>query len=338
MERWEKTYTGIKTGAKVGLYVCATIATAGGTAAISAGTATVTAGQAAGILVGGADCALEVTSSAGKIFLGPDHKVVQRFDERTKPISEACFLYSVCTGGGDTLGEKLACLGDISLHDPDYVKMAYTYVYDTATRSFRLVAASCSGPDALNAVKKAALGEDKLTEQVPPLNDVVNQFLQGGDYTTEKLDAILKRAKEEGIIGTDATTDKVAADFQDAVTRAGNGGTLEVTPGQDDKGNDVTIITPRNDEGNIHGEQLTIDADGYIVGTASYDNGVLLFSTRSRYLKDPSSSYIFDRDGVHYDPTGKISMRTTTYPDGSSINETYGYSQNFHVNLCRYYS
>ena len=329
-EKWEKTYTGIKTGAKVGLFVCATIATAGGTAAISAGTATVTAGQAVGIVVGGVDCALEVTSTTGKIILGPGSRIVQRFEDKTKPISEACFFYSICTGGGDTLGEKLACLGDIATHEPDYQTIAYTYVYDQATNSFRLVAANCKDPEALNKLKKEILGADKLTDKVPPLDDVIKDFLKGADHSPEKLDEILKRAQTEGIISPDATIKQLKTGFDGTVAKDGGGGEVTVTTEGDN-----TLIERWNDEGKLDGEQLTVDADGRIVETAYYENDELIFSSTCRYFTDEntSSSYIFERDGVSYDPRGKISQRRTTYPNGDIVTETFSYQQSFHVNI-----
>ncbi len=337
-EKWEKTYTGIKTGAKVGLFVCATIATAGGTAAVAAGTATVTTGQAVGIAVGGVDCALEITSTTGKILLGPGSKVVQRFEDKTKPISEACLLYSICTGGGDTLGEKLACLGDISLHDPDYQKMAYTYIYDTATQSFRLVAANCADYEALNKVKKGLLGEDKLTETVPPLNTVINQFLQGADYSPEKLEEILDRAKEEGIIASDATMDRISGGFSDAVAKDRDGGDLTITQEKDENGKDVTEITHWNSAGQMHGEQLIVDADGYIVSSSFYEGGELLCTTKYTYYREGECNHeIFDRDGVHHDPTGHLRTRQTDYPSGYRIGESWRAPQDHHANTSYMY-
>lgn len=323
-EKWEKTYTGIKTGAKVGLFVCATIATAGGTAAVAAGTATVTTGQAVGIAVGGVDCALEVTSTAGKILLGPGSKVVQRFEDKTKPIAEACLLYSICTGGGDTLGEKLACLGDISMHDPDYQKMAYTYLYDTTTRSFRLVAANCADYEALNQLKKDVLGEGNLTATVPPLNTVINQFLQGADYSPEKLAEILDRAKEEGIISSDTTMDRLVCGFTNDVANDRDGGDVTITQEKDENGKDVTAITHWNSSGQMHGDQLFVDAAGYIVSSSRYENGELICTSRYFYYREGKcSSEIFDRDGIHHDPTGHLSSCYTDYPSGYRIGESW---------------
>ena len=334
-EKWEKTYTGIKTGAKVGLFVCATIATAGGTAAISAGTATVTAGQATGILIGGVDCAIEVTSTTGKIFLGPGSSIVQRFDDRTKPISDACLIYSICTGGGDTLGEKLACLGDITLHEPDYQSMALTYVYDTATNSYRLVAVNCADAEALNKLKKEIFGEEKLTDKVPPLSDVIKDFLKDTEHSTKKLEEILKRAKTEGVINPDVTLKTIGSDFEKTVAKGGSEGTVTVTTE-----GDKTLIEHWNDEGQLDGEQLTINAEGYITETASYEGGELLFSTTCKYYTDSNtgSSDVFERDGIVVDPRGHLANRQTTYPNGDIISETWGFPKSNHVHIDHKYS
>ena len=115
-EFWEKRMIAAKAGCKVGLFVCATIAT-GGTAAASATAAAplgyVTATEAAGIVVGAVDATLEVTSAGAKIIFGPDSKVVKRLDDTMKPLSDATLVFGLFTGGGSSAGEKLAFLGDL---------------------------------------------------------------------------------------------------------------------------------------------------------------------------------------------------------------------------------
>ncbi len=109
-EFWEKTMIATKSGAKVGLFICATILTGGATAASPAGYVTV--GEAAGIVLGGVDCTIDVTSSTAKIILGPDSQVVKNFDDKMKPVTDALMVYSIVTGGGSTAGEKMACIFD----------------------------------------------------------------------------------------------------------------------------------------------------------------------------------------------------------------------------------
>ena len=115
-EFWEKTMIATKAGCKVGLFVCATIAT-GGAAAASATAAAplgyISAAEAAGIVVGAVDCTIEITSAGGKIILGPDSKAVKSYEDFMKPVSDATLLFALFTGGGSSAGEKLACLGDL---------------------------------------------------------------------------------------------------------------------------------------------------------------------------------------------------------------------------------
>ncbi len=115
-ELWEKRMIATKAGCKVGLFVCATIATAGGAAATATATAPlgyISAGEAAGIVVGAVDATLEVTTAGAKIVLGPDSKIVKNVEDKLKPVSDATLIFGLFTGGGSTAGEKLAFLGDL---------------------------------------------------------------------------------------------------------------------------------------------------------------------------------------------------------------------------------
>jgi len=109
-EFWEKTMIATKTGAKIGLFICATIATGGATATAPAGYVTV--GEAAGIVLGGVDCTIDATSSTCKILLGPDNKVVKAYDDAMKPVTDTLMIYSIVTGGGSSAGEKMSCIFD----------------------------------------------------------------------------------------------------------------------------------------------------------------------------------------------------------------------------------
>ena len=135
-EFWEKTMIYTKAAAKVGVFVCATVVTAGGAAATATAAAPlgyISVGQAAGITVGAVDATIEVFSAGGKIILGPDSKVVKRFDDAMKPISDACLVFGLLTGGGSTAGEKLAFLGDLELRKQEFydnIKLNYNVDLD----------------------------------------------------------------------------------------------------------------------------------------------------------------------------------------------------------------
>ena len=102
---------GVKTASKVGVFVCATIATGG--AASAAGGLTVA--EAAGIAVGGVDCAVEMGRSGMKIVLGDDHKIVQGVEERMQTYDAVMFVAGVATFDPKTAsaGEKLLFVEDL---------------------------------------------------------------------------------------------------------------------------------------------------------------------------------------------------------------------------------
>ena len=87
--------TGIQTASKVGMFVCATVAT-GGTAAAAGG---LTAAQATGVVLGGIDCCVEIGRTEAKIILGDDHKLVQAIENSTatKIYDTSMFIYGVAT-------------------------------------------------------------------------------------------------------------------------------------------------------------------------------------------------------------------------------------------------
>lgn len=125
-ELWEKRMIATKAGCKVGLFVCATIATGGATAASPAGF--VSLGEAAGIVVGAVDATIEVSTAGTKIILGPDSKVAKTLEDKFKPVSDACLLFGLFTGGGSTAGEQLAFLGDLNQRKDelyDNIKLKY---------------------------------------------------------------------------------------------------------------------------------------------------------------------------------------------------------------------
>lgn len=165
-ELWEKRMIATKAGCKVGLFVCATIATAGGAAATATAAAPlgyISAGQAAGIAVGAVDATIEVYSAGGKIILGPDSKVVKRFDDMMKPVSDACLVFGLFTGGGDSVGEKLAFLGDLEFRKQelyDNIKVKYNVDLNRMEADFLTLA--------LDAATDPHLAEDYVKKILGP--------------------------------------------------------------------------------------------------------------------------------------------------------------------------
>ena len=102
--RWIKGLTVVKTGAKVGLFVGACVATGGMATAV----------EATGLLVGATDVSIEVAKTSAVLIAGDESNAVKRFEETTKPLSTACYIYSLLTFDINQAnpGEIIAFFGD----------------------------------------------------------------------------------------------------------------------------------------------------------------------------------------------------------------------------------
>ena len=210
-ETCEKTAMAVKTGAKVGVYVCATVAT-GGTAAAAGG---FTAGQAAGILVGEVDCLIEVSSTTSKIIMGPDNKVSKKFDETMSPITNATFLFSLFTGGGDTAAEKMLFLGDLAEKGKD----GYEYVkakWNESTKQVETDVLRIESSDG-NAIKKEAesiLGKDEAGfgtgNSGKTANEQLSDFSKNRSSADITLSTIYSKIKTEAKSYKDMINDFIA--------------------------------------------------------------------------------------------------------------------------------
>ena len=109
--RWIKGLTVVKTGCKVGLVIGATVATAG------AGGATVMG--ATGLLVSTADATVDVGKTTATVIFGDEDKTVKMLEEKTKIVSDTAFVFSILTFNTASIGEKIACLGDVKLWAED---------------------------------------------------------------------------------------------------------------------------------------------------------------------------------------------------------------------------
>ena len=89
-DNWVKGLTVVKTGAKVGMLVCGTIATGGAAGML-------TAGEAVGVAVGTVDVGIEIAKTGATLVWGDDGKITKKFEDATKPISAVTSIYSLLT-------------------------------------------------------------------------------------------------------------------------------------------------------------------------------------------------------------------------------------------------
>ena len=278
-EFWEKTMIATKAGAKVGLFVCATIATGGATAASPAGF--VSAGEAVGIVVGGVDATLEVTNAGTKIILGPDSKVVKRFEEKTKPISDVCFLYSLFTGGGDSAGEKLAFLGDLQERKNElYDNIRLHYNVDLKKMEADVLTLNPMDPQAALKLAKELLPKDtdlglEQENKTKTMDEVLEEFSDQRDSDSETLQEILNQVDPENPEPLKDAVKEFNQDVNEAIQRD--------YPDNDDHTPTVTEKPPRiwqgfDEDGNLY-EETCYGSDGNRLWSKYYDTDTHLMTS-----------------------------------------------------------
>lgn len=100
-----------KTACKVGLFITATVASGGGTLSALAGSS-VTLAQGGAVIVGGADCIVDVASTGSTILLGENHQVTVGFDEVKSVLAPVSAVVGLATFNPAETGEQLAYIGD----------------------------------------------------------------------------------------------------------------------------------------------------------------------------------------------------------------------------------
>lgn len=108
-EKWQKVIEATKTASKTGLYIGATIITAGTSAAVASGASLA---EATVIIVGGVDVILDVGTTSSNIILGNKNKVTIEFDKMKGAFAPVSFVFGLNGFGTATSGEKLAFIGD----------------------------------------------------------------------------------------------------------------------------------------------------------------------------------------------------------------------------------
>jgi|GEM_PF-2195557 len=223
-ERWVKGLTVVKTSCKVGLYVGGAIITGG--VAVAGGTITagsVTALEATGLIIGGVDTAIDVSTTTATVILGSDHKLVEIMEKKAAPISAVASVFSFFTLSSQTTGEKIACFGDFMERTRNlYNDLTSLYNWKPDLNSLR---ANAKAGKFLNPEQFRA----KVTEEMPDMPAKVDavtlepaviqlQNNQGGAVTPEKLVVIFADAKTEGLIQEEKTIEAVTDELKEEIT------------------------------------------------------------------------------------------------------------------------
>ena len=284
--KWEKRMIATKAACKVGLFVCATVATGGATAASPAGF--VSLGEATGIVVGAVDATLEVSTAGAKLILGPDSKVVQNVDDKLKPVNDALLLYGLFTGGGGSAGEQLAFLGDLNTRKNElYDNIKLKYNVDLNRMEADFLTLNPMDPAATLELAKKLLppGTDLGLEKpagVMTIDEVLEEFTD--DEKRKSDDETLREILKE--VDPEAKLEEEVTEYDQEVDRY----TEEEKP--DDPDTDFER-PPRlwqsfDDDGNLLSEGLN-DGYGNSMWTKYYDRDTHQLSSEANW---------FDADGT----------------------------------------
>lgn len=108
-EKWQKIMEATKTASKTGLFISATIISAGTSTAVASG---VSLANATAIVVSGVDVILDVGTTSSNIVLGNNNKVTIEFDKMKGNFAPVSFVFGLNGFGTSSTGEKLAFIGD----------------------------------------------------------------------------------------------------------------------------------------------------------------------------------------------------------------------------------
>ncbi len=102
---------GVKTTSKVGVFVVGTVVTGGGSLSALGGSGW-SLGQAGGVIVGGADCVVDIAATGSNIILGENHQVTVGFDDVKDKLAPVSAVVGLASFNSAETGEQLAYIGD----------------------------------------------------------------------------------------------------------------------------------------------------------------------------------------------------------------------------------
>lgn len=199
-DQWMKIWTGIHTGAKVGFWTTAAIAT-GGTSTLVTTTATV---------VGGVDCALDIGKSTTTIILGDDDPAMEDIDKVCNVVGAIGFIFGLVTYKGGNSGEKLAFIGDAvektGIYDV-FADMLYNYDHKKFNAFLTLATTPISHlTDEQKKLLNLPTGEGgkdlsglktKIQEKTSTDEDLKKTLIDSGLATEENVDEVFNRVIDE---------------------------------------------------------------------------------------------------------------------------------------------
>jgi len=186
-----KIAQGTKSACKVGLFVAGTVASGGGSLA-ALGASSVTLAQAGAVIVGGADCIVDVATTGSTIFLGENHQVTLGFEDVKNNLAPVSAVIGLLNFNPAETGDQLAYIGD-TLTDWFYDGKILGVKVDSGTKGTKISVQSAD-------VEKN--NEEKSTQAIKDLGFTapVNQpATEGATAVIEANSGKLEISKEEAL-------------------------------------------------------------------------------------------------------------------------------------------
>ena len=166
---------GVKTASKVGVFVVGTIVTGGGTVT-ALGSSSMTLGTATGVVVGGADCIVDIGATGSSIILGENNQVTIGFNELKDKLAPVSAVVGLAGFNAAETGEQLSYIGD-SLVDWFYEGKFMGVKVDNGDVTARIL--DSAGKEALKSALEA-IGY-VFPEETKTIQDLVKEYKDSVD-------------------------------------------------------------------------------------------------------------------------------------------------------------
>lgn len=166
---------GVKTASKVGVFVVGTIVTGGGTVS-ALGSSSMTLGTATGVVVGGADCIVDIGATGSSIILGENNQVTVGFNELKDKLAPVSAVVGLAGFNAAETGEQLTYIGD-SLVDWFYEGKFMGVKVDNRDVTARIL--DSAGKEALKSALET-IGY-VFPEQTKTIQDLVKEYKDSVD-------------------------------------------------------------------------------------------------------------------------------------------------------------
>lgn len=236
--KWQQYAEVTKTVSKTGLFICATVATAG---LSTAAAGSLTLAEATGVVVSGADVIVDVGNTTSNIILGSDHKVSMGMENLKDKLAPVTFVFGVNGFSSSSVGEKMAFLGD-NLTDWFYnKKIAGIKLVDgkvDIAKAWQVDTKGKTDEEVKQEIEKVS--QEKVEMKETTLDDLIKENKVDLDKLLSDLMSIMEK---HGIKSDEASESNSADQPAKAVSEPQNGS--------------INAIN-----GKYRGTAVTVDADG----------------------------------------------------------------------------